>query len=100
MFTENRHWRGLMMRKNISRTPQATKRTPLHCNAMEYFAGLCWPLLVFTGLHFVERNVPKNFLMVFQLILAMSANWYLFGQALLFLLDCATAADLHLVFVI
>jgi len=37
-----------------------SERLFLHCDAVQCFAGFT-SLLVFSGLHFVERNAPKNF---------------------------------------
>jgi hypothetical protein len=58
----------------------------------------CNASLVLAGLHFIERNAPKNFL--FWLILATSTDSCQFGKALRLLRDQATATDLCLVFAI
>jgi hypothetical protein len=62
---------------------------------------LHWSLLVFTGLHwtsFHREKCTKELLLVFQSILATSADLCPFGGALLFLLDRDTSTDLYVVF--
>lgn len=57
--------------------------------------------LVFASLRFVERNAPKELLlMIFWLIHVVSAKSCQFRRALWFLLDGATATDRGLVFAI
>lgn len=91
MFCWNRRLRGCMaFRKSINRTPQTLRGCS--CIAMSGST-----LLVFTGLHFVERNSPKSFsryssqclpfLLTLQIqrSLAISAGsscccyWFMFG---------------------
>jgi hypothetical protein len=60
-------------------------------------------LLVLSGLHwssFYREKLTKELLVVFQLILATSADSCQFGSTLSFLMDHATATGLCLVFVI
>jgi hypothetical protein len=85
MFCQSSHLRGHMMlcwsrplsgcvmfRKNINISPADSERTLLHCYAMQPLAGLWYPcntLLVFAGLHFVDKNTPKN--------LSWYSSWFL-----------------------
>ena len=70
MFSGSYLVRGHMMfGKNINRIPQEVRgcfciAMPCKCS---FFTGLHWSyffwcLLIFVGLHFIERNAPKNFL--------------------------------------
>jgi hypothetical protein len=64
---------------------------------------LHWSLLVFSGFRWsslCRKKCTKELLVVSQLILAASTDSCQFGRALLFLLDCAIATDLCLVFAI
>lgn len=57
MFYWSRHLGGhLMLGKSISRTHSQWQ----YYLALLHFAALCWSLLVFIGLHFIEKSSPKT----------------------------------------
>ena len=67
--------------------------------SLQCHAKLCWSLLVFAGLHFIEINAPRTSC---GIPADSGPFWWLmwFCRALQFLLDCATGTDSCLVFVI
>lgn len=80
-----------MFRKDIDRTPQTVRR----CSSI---ATPCNALLVFLGLHLVERITPKNFLGVFRPLPLTCV--IVSAQPCCFLQDSATETDSCLVFAI
>jgi hypothetical protein len=81
----------------------------LHCKtlhwsslALQCLTDLCCPCnasLVFAGIHFLERNAPKNYYGFLMILAASVDSWGLDG-ALWFLLDWPAATDLCFMFAI